>query len=190
MDKNLIEKYEKYANSDESLAILFVKNYLKAADNKKWIDILEWVRPKSFDYNYSEDEQIVCNENPRLVFTKVCCELFVRKKKPIYPPKNAMDEEKYKEYCRAICWETANKDISEQRKNGVKGPVFEIRGFLKKKKHKSHFIDNAPPEIKALEKNFNDKTDPLWDKALKYIQPDEYEFKITSVNYLKDYYEK
>lgn len=186
MDKNLIEKY---ANSDEALAILFVKKHLKVADNKKWIYILEYYRPNDFD-SYDEEQEFICNENPRLVFTKVICELFGRKKKPNYPPQNGMDEEKYKELCRAICWETANKDISDQRKIGVKGPVFEIKGYLKKIKHNNYFVKNAPPEIKTLEKNLNDMTNPLWDKASEYIQPDEYKFKITSVNYLKDYYEK
>lgn len=46
------------------------------------------------------------------------------------------------------------------------------------------FVDVASSEIKALSKNLSDRTDPLWDDAVRWIRPgvnDRYEFRIKRV---------
>jgi hypothetical protein len=177
MDKKLLEKYREYAASEESKAILFVKQNLKASKNK-WIDIIECFRPNGYIDYYNDD----CN------FKRVVCELFDRHDHPKYPKKEEkMSDKNYYLICRAITWETANNDIMKQRERGVEGPTYEIKGKKTPKKNKSIFVEDAPDEIKELEKDLNDFTSPLWNKAHKYLNPDAdaYEFKITSVRRLK-----
>ncbi len=175
MKDTLTEKYKKYANSEESYAVLFVKKYLKAAANK-WIDIIDW-------------EVGRYNDVKALEFQEVTCELFEKKIIPQYPSKNSFAYERdYILTCRAITWETAHRDIDEQRLKNITGPIYSLRGIRIRIKNPQHtgefFVPNAPDEIKALAKNLNDRTDPLWDIAVKYISHDEkyfYEYKLVDV---------
>lgn len=160
LKKKLIDIYVQYSNSVESYAVLFVKKYLKEADNM-WVEILETHTP--YYYNPSA-----------LQFKTVKCKLFPKTIEPIYPPKSkSMNEEQYTMLCRAITWETANKDIKKQQNQGIQGEEYIIVGtyYQLKKSKGSFFVSDAPPEIKALEKNLNDRTDPLWDIALSYMNP-------------------
>lgn len=167
MDNSLLEKYCEYFESEEAYAVLFVKKYLKAAKGK-WIDII-YIK----DFGYSNGE---CLE-----FKKVVCDVFGKRINPQYPSrKNSYSDYEYKMLCRAITWKTAHEDIENQRENGIVGTRYVISG--RKVKSNSIFVDEAPKEIKALEKNLNDRTNPLWDSATKYMKDDGYVF---SIKYIK-----
>ena len=163
MDEKLIEKYKEYANSVEAYAVLFVKKYLRASKGK-WVDIL------NFDVGYH-------NNVNHLEFEFVKCELFDRKIKPQYPPKNFFDKEyDYIIACRAITWEVAHNDIDNQRRAGIKGLKFQLNGVRNRYKNDNYtgyFINNTPKEIRDLLKNPNDRTDPLWEKALRFKSLEE-----------------
>lgn len=168
MDQKLLEEYRRYITSDEGRAVLFVKKYLNASKDK-WIDIL------SYDEDWHYDHH-------SLQYKKVVCELFTKKMRPKYNEVNA-DLGKYSRDNRYITWVTARTDIDNQRSKGIKGPCYEIVGRLIKTK--SRFVDDAPAEIKALEKNPNDKTNPLWDIAVKkYMRESEYDYVIKYIKRL------
>ena len=172
MNKILIEKFLEYANTEESQAVLFVKKYLNAS-NGYWVDIISCNK-----YLYSDAP---------LAFKNVTCELFKRTITPQYPSKSkfttngGFDEIKYILEIRAITWATANKDIEKQRNKNIKGKRFVMRGVSYPKKNKKFFIDSAPPEIKKLADNINDRTDPLWEKASNYIDNKTFVYELKSV---------
>jgi len=81
---------------------------------------------------------------------------------------------------RAITWETAHKDIEQQKAKNVAQSKFKITGvsYPKIRCEDNYFRDDAPPEIKALAKNLNDRTNPLWDKAVQYVDEQEFVYEI------------
>ena len=85
---------------------------------------------------------------------------------------------------RAITWETAHKDIEQQKSKNVAATRFKITSvsYDKNRNNKNYFRDDAPPEIKALAKNLNDRTNPLWDKAEQYINEPEFAYKTKQVS--------
>lgn len=167
MDKTLIEQYKKYAKTEDAFAILFVKKYLYASKNK-WVKINHIASSKYF----FED---------KLEFKSVTCELFDRKIKPEYPPAPKYVTEDYTLMCRAITWATANDDICDQERKGVHGTKYKLEGLKYNANKGGLFLENTPAEIKALENNPNDRTDPLWDIAVNYIREDNYRFKLKNV---------
>lgn len=170
-----VQKYLAYANSEEAYAILFVKKYLKQADSSVWIDILDYDAPLSY-------------ETKRLMFKSVTCELFPKKTTPRYPThKQFHNKDDYIIACRAVTWKTANRDIAMLRQKHYAGRRYRIRGMLYQDIEpgpETLFIPSAPPEIKVLAENLNDRTDPLWDIAVQYIQPNRHKFKITGIKRL------
>jgi hypothetical protein len=64
---------------------------------------------------------------------------------------------------------------------------FKITGisYDKNGSNKDFSREDAPPEIKALANNLYDRTNPLWDKALQYVNKPEfvYEIKKVYINY-------
>lgn len=175
MDKKLINKYRKYAATEEAFAVLFVKKHLRKAQGH-WVDITD-----SRQYEMSDDN---------LHFRYVHGGLFKRRIKPKYPPKSdfmvngKFDEHTYTLMVRAITWETAHRDIEQQKSKRVRPLNFKITGvsYDKNKGQKGYFRDDAPPEIKALEQNLSNRTNPLWDRAMKYVKEPEFVFKIKSVS--------
>lgn len=175
MDKKLINKYRKYAATEEAFAVLFVKKHLRKAQGH-WIDITDCRQ-----YEMSEDQ---------LHFRYVNGGLFKRKLKPKYPPKSdfvvngKFDENTYTLMVRAITWETAHLDIAQQKSKKVSPLNFKITGvsYDKNRGRKGYFRDDAPPEIKALEQNLSNRTNPLWDRAMEYVNEPEFVYKIKSVN--------
>ena len=171
-----VDKYLAYAESDEAYAILFVKKYLKSSIGC-WVDIIDYHCPNHYEPN-------------NLQFKKIVCDIFPRTIKPKYPKKEKFESnEDYYFVCRAITYDTAHNDINKQKRSGVKGKRFVVEGvrYLDKTKVRPPFFrSSAPKEIKALAKNLNDRTDPLWDKALLYINKDyvnfdPYNFKIIDI---------
>lgn len=174
MDDKLIKRYLKYANTEEAFAVLFVKKHLAQAKGH-WIDILNCRR-----YEMSEDN---------LHFRFVIGVLYMRKIQPKYPSKSAytidgkFDERSYYLMVRAITWEAAHKDVEQQKSKNVAGLKFKITGvsYDKNRNNKDYFRDDAPPEIKALANNLRDRTNPLWDQAMQYVNKPEFEYKIKQV---------
>jgi len=85
---------------------------------------------------------------------------------------------------RAVTWETAHKDIEQQKSKKVVALKFKITGvsYDKNRDNRGYFRDDAPPEIKALAKNLYDRTNPLWDKAMQYVNEPEFVYKIKQVS--------
>lgn len=174
MDDKLLKKYLKYANTEESFAVLFVKRHVAQAKGH-WIDIVECRR-----YEMSSDN---------LHFRFVVGGLYKRKIKPHYPSKSVytingrFDERGYYLMVRAITWETAHKDIEQQKSKNIAPRKFKITGvsYDKNRGNKNFFREDAPPEIKALANNLNDRTNPLWDVALQYANKPEFVYKIKQV---------
>ena len=175
MDDKLLKKYLKYANTDEALAVLFVKKHLVAQAKGHWIDVADCER-----YEMSSDN---------LHFRFVVGGLYKRKIQPKYPSKSTytidgkFDESGYYLMVRAITWETAHKDIEQQKLNKVVTQKFKITGvsYLEKRSANNFFRSDAPPEIKALANDLLDRTNPLWDRAMKYVNESEYVYKIKRV---------
>jgi hypothetical protein len=174
MDDKLLKKYLEYANTEESFAVLFVKKHLAQA-KEHWVDIVDCRR-----YEMSSDN---------LHFRFVVGGLYKRKIKPQYPSKSAytingkFDERGYYLMVRAITWETAHKNIEQQKSKNIAPRKFKITGisYDKNRSKKDFFREDAPPEIKALANNLNDRTNPLWDRALQYANKPEFVYEIKKV---------
>lgn len=84
---------------------------------------------------------------------------------------------------RAITWETAHRDIEQQKSKNIVSRKFKITGisYDKNRSKKDFFREDAPPEIKALASNLNDRTNPLWDRALQYANKPEFIYEIKKV---------
>lgn len=174
MEDRLLKKYLKYANTDEAFAVLFVKKHL-AESKGCWIDIVDCRR-----YEMSSDN---------LHFRFVIGNLYKRKIRPHYPSKSdytidgKFDEHMYHMMIRAITWETAHKDIEQQKSRNSASRKFKITGvsYDKNRGKKGFFREDAPPEIAALANNLQDRTNPLWDKALQYANEPEFVYKIKKI---------
>jgi hypothetical protein len=175
----LVNKYTKYAKTDEGMAVLFVKKYLRKANSRMWVDIVGIEAPKYYEIGYMQ-------------FKTVVCELFPRTAKPEYPPKSQyLTKEEYELVCRAIDWETAKKDVKEQKKRGVRGQRYRIEGviYVNKKDRPPIFLQSAPDKIKALSNDVNNQSSSLWEEAYQYINPDyleydEFQYKIKKIEQL------
>lgn len=171
MDDKLLKRYRAYASTEEAFAILLVKQNLSQSQGH-WIDVINCRR-----YELSSD---------RMHFRFVFGYLFKRKVQPKYPPRSAytingkFDERAYSLMSRAITWETAHTDISQQKAKRVEPLKFKIEGvsYDRNKDNKGYFRDDAPPEIKALTNNLYDRTNPLWDKAEQYINKPEFVYEV------------
>ena len=174
MDDKLLKKYLDYANTEEAFAVLFVKTHLAQARGH-WVDIVDCRR-----FEMSSD---------KLHFRFVVGGLFKRTIQPQYPPKSAytiggkFDERGYYQMARAITWETAHKDIEQQKSKNVAPSKFKVTGvcYEKSRSCKDYFRNDAPPEIKSLAKNLRDRTNPLWDKAIRYVRTPEFVYKIKQI---------
>lgn len=171
MDDRLLKLYREYASTEEAFAVLFVKMNLAQAKGH-WIDVV-----KSQRYEMSSDE---------LHFKFVEGGLYKRKIHPQYPPKSAytingrFNEREYYFMTRAITWEAAHKDIEQQKSKNIRPLAFEVTGvsYDKNQGNTNFFRDDAPPEIKALANNLYDRTDPLWNRAMRYIIEPEFVYEV------------
>lgn len=174
MDDRLLKLYRAYASSEEAFAVLFVKKHMTQAKGH-WVDIANCRR-----YELSSDN---------MHFRFVVGGLYQRKLHPQYPPKSAytvegkFNEREYYLMTRAITWQTAHKDIEQQKSKGVACKRFRITGvsYDKNSDNNQFFRDDAPPEIKALAQNLLNRTDPLWDRALQYAVKPEFVYEIRSI---------
>ena len=174
MDDTLLKQYLEYANTEEAFAVLFVKKHLAQAKGH-WVDIVDCRR-----YEMSPD---------KLHFRFVVGALYKRKMRPQYPSRSRytingqFDERGYYLMARAITWKTAHKDIQQQKSRNVTASKFKITGvsYDKNRRNQKYFRDDAPPEIKALANDLSDRTDPLWDKAMQYVNEPEFVYEIKEV---------
>jgi hypothetical protein len=170
MDDTLLRRYLEYASSEEAKAVLFAKNQIAQAKGH-WVDILNCRR-----YYESEDP---------FHFKFVTGGLFRRRIQPQYPPRSTFskdgrfDERRYYLAVRAITWEAAHRDIEQQKSKRASHLRFKITGivYVRLRAAKNFFRDDAPPEIKALANNLNVRTNPLWDRAVEYINRPELVYK-------------
>jgi hypothetical protein len=171
MDDRLLKRYRDYASTEEAFAVLLVKEHLAQAKDH-WIDVVNCRR-----FEMSPDN---------MHFRFVVGGLFKRMIHPQYPPRSAyttsgkFDERAYYLMTRAITWETAHVDIEQQKAQKVSPLKFEIKGvsYDKNAGSKGYFRDDAPPEIKALADNLYDRTNPLWDRAMQYINAPEFVYEV------------
>jgi hypothetical protein len=170
MNDGLLRKYLDYANTEEAFAVLFVKKHLAQAKGH-WIDVGDCRR-----YEMSSDN---------FHFRFVAGGLYKRKVVPQYPPRSSytingsFDEHGYNSMTRAITWAAAHADIEQQKSRNVAPLKFEVKGIsYDKNRNAGYFRDDAPPEIKKLADNLYDRTDPLWDKAMKYINEPEFVYEV------------
>lgn len=179
MDEKLLNRYLEYANSEEALAVLFVKKHLAQAEGH-WVDIADCRR-----YEMSSD---------RLHFRFVVGGLYKRRMQPHYPSKSAYTsdgsfrERDYDLMTRAIAWEAAHTDIEQQKSKNIAATEFKITGvsYDKNRSAKSYFRDDAPSEIRALAENPYDRTNPLWDIAMQYVNKPEFVYEIRHIYVMKD----
>ncbi len=178
MDNRLLKKYLEYTNTEEAFAVLFVKKHLTQAKGH-WVDIVKCRR-----YEMSSDN---------LHFKFVIGGLYKRRIRPRYPAKSAytingiFDERGYYLMTRAITWETAHTDIDQQKSEHVAASKFEITGisYDRNQGNKDYFRSDAPPEIKALADNLLDRTNPLWDKAVQYVNEPDFVYEVREVRVIE-----
>ena len=171
MNESLLTRYRKYARTDEAYAVAFVRLHL-AQSRGHWVDPVDFRR-----YEMSEDV---------LHFRHVVGGLFKKRLHPVYPPQadftvnGRFDEQRYVLVTRAITWETAHNDIDNQKTAKVRPLKFEVTGvnYDRNRGNRSFFTDDAPPEIKELATNLNDRTNPLWDRAMQYINGPDFVYEI------------
>lgn len=133
MDDELLEKYLEYAKSEESLAVLFVKKHLAQAKGH-WIDIVDCQR-----YEMYSDEL--------LHFRFVLGGLYKRKIQPEYPSKSSIyTDREYYLMVRAITWETAHRDIEQQKSKNIASRKFKITG-IRYAKNKSKSKKRSPKYV-------------------------------------------
>ena len=126
----------------------------------------------------------------KLHFRFVVGGLYKKRIQPQYPPKSEytiagqFNQREYSSMIRAITLETAHKDIEQQKSKNISPAKFKITGvsYPKMRCEDNYFPEDAPPEIKALAKNLNDRTNPLWDKAAQYVDQQEFVYKIKQVS--------
>jgi hypothetical protein len=175
MDEKLLREYLIYAKTDEAAAVLFAKKHLSEATKGHWIDISGCRQYEKSAY--------------RSHFRFVAGRLYKRKIQPQYPSKLAymingkFDERGYSSMVRAITWKTAHEDIEQQKLKNLVSRSFKITGisYDKNRDNKNFFREDAPLEIKALASDLYDRTNPLWDKALKYANKPEFVYEIKNI---------
>ena len=171
MDERLLRRYREYASSEKAFAVLLVKKHLPQAKGH-WVDVVNCRRCEM-----SSDS---------MHFQFVVGGLFKRKIQPKYPPRSdytsngKFDERAYYLMTRAITWEAAHTDIEQQKAKRIAPLEFEVRGvsYDKNRDSTGYFRDDAPPEIRALADNLLDRTNPLWDSAMQYINAPEFVYEV------------
>lgn len=159
--------YIRYVESGESAAVFVVRDIVQSLSTSgKWIDII------SMDcYNEEPDGK---------AFNWIVCELFPRKIQPEYSEDAAHN--KY------ITWQTATKDIFQQRSEGYNGPKYLILCTLRNKnKGKTiNFVlfrifkafvgpgdatrlrSEAPKEFES--ESFTEPMKPDWEYKIKFLR--------------------
>lgn len=100
-------EYISYIKNGESAAVFITRDLaLGIPTSGMWVDVVFAAKKERKDDRWDFNYFIV--------------ELFPRKIKPVYPKNASADDKKY------ITWQTAHKDIDEQRKQGYHGKIYKI----------------------------------------------------------------
>lgn len=101
---------KEFAASEQAKAICAVKKHFLGADDY-WIDIKKAVPDK-----YSEND-----------FIFIVFELFKKRVIPSYPPREPGESIRdHYLFCRAITWDTAKRDIENQKARGYNGHIWRM----------------------------------------------------------------
>ena len=177
LSKEKLRKYLEYASTDEARAVLFVKKQLRKSA-EYWIEIIDCVSYQNKNSN-------------NLEFTLLVCGLYKKKLKSAYPPKKKftfdgkLNEREYYLAVRAITWETAHMDISQQKTKSIKGKNFEIKG-VKYNKNRGEFIKEPPwldsPAWKDVDIHSLRGADQSY--VQQFLAPPDWRYEIKSIRRL------
>lgn len=168
MGKNKIydAEYISYVESGESAAVFITRDIADEINTKgKWIDVIDL---DTFD------------KQGRKAFNYFIVELFDRKIRPVYPEKADDDTKKY------ITWQTAHKDINEQRSRGIRGPKYIVLSHLYNKNKGTYrtikAVWNKTFEQWVPEKWYSTSSCEYRDKKV-YVPPhkDDWQYKVQAV---------
>lgn len=159
-------EYINYIKSGESAAVFIVRDICDSIDTSGyWIDIL--------------DAPIISRTFDKWNFDRIDIELFPRKINPVYNSRMSDKEKKY------VTWETAKRDIEQQRRNGFVGNKYRIVPKLYNKNKK-----NSKLVRKLWNKTFNRYVPERWKTSsceYRMVQeaiPPKWEYTIVSVKKL------
>ncbi|WP_205747408.1 hypothetical protein [Desulfopila sp. IMCC35006] len=179
LSEEKLKEYLKYASTDEARAVLFVKKQIKESAGH-WIDIIDCVSYQNDNPNDLEFKLVICGHYKRIL-------------KPKYPPKSnfifngKLNEKEYYLSVRAITWETAHKDISQQKSKGIKGVMFEIKG-VKYNKNRGKFIKDPPWLNSPAWKNVDIHSLRGADRSYvqQFLAPPDWRYEIKSIRKLSN----
>ena len=142
-----------YIESGESAAVYIVRDVVQSIDTKgKWIDVLS--------LSTNRKRRVMGRRN----FNWIIVELFPRNLQPLY-------DECDTDYNKYLTWETAHKDIRNQRRVGYHGEKYLVLCDLYNKNHNMNIMDTVEEkweyriqavkrinskQVKYIERNFCD----------------------------------
>lgn len=142
-----------------------------------WVDVVELSASK---------------KNDQFEFNYIIVELFRRKIKPQYPEKDGFDINDYAETCRYITWETANRDIQEQKSKKIIGPKYLVLCTLINRNKGKWIIEDA-----VWNKTFQRWINKDWimtpacvvKKRKRYVPPEknDWYYQIDAVKKLRNF---
>jgi len=122
-------EYISYIDSGESAAVFVVRDIVNTVDSfGKWIHIV--------------DIDTYKKEN-RIAFNYIIAELFDRKIKLDYLPKDSYSDIDYRNINKYITWQTAHEDINNQKMCNVIGPKYLILCNLYNKNKGKWVVEDA-----------------------------------------------
>lgn len=172
--KSLLKRYSNYIKTEESQVVFFVKVNVNDLDTKsKWIDVV------GYDYRL--------RSYGRSGFNYMIVELFDRIILPKYPKKTQdQSDAEYTSLCRAITWEVAHEDISKQRTEGIRGPIYLIATTLYNKNRGKKIIEMKPFWNEEYGGFDHTGKVPTTEKAVEKDMEPEWVYKISGLKQIND----
>jgi hypothetical protein len=122
-------EYISYVERGDSAAVFIVRDIVVEIETSNmWVDVVDLSASK---------------KNNQFEFNYIIVEIFKRKIKPLYPEKDEFNGFDYTETCKYITWETANRDIQEQKSKKFIGPKYLILCSLINKNKGKWIIEDA-----------------------------------------------
>jgi hypothetical protein len=131
-------------------------------------------------------------KNDQFEFNYIIVEIFKRKIKPLYPAKDEFDRFDYTETCKYITWETANRDIQEQKSKKIIGPKYLVLCTLINRNKGKWIIEDA-----VWNKTFQRWVNKDWimtpacvvKKRKRYVPPEknDWYYQINAVKKLRNF---
>lgn len=169
--KDILKEYSNYLRSEEATVVYLAKYVAEELDTKnKWINVVDY---DNWGYKINLDKN--GNEIEKLAFNYIIVELYQRKINPKYP------EDADRRLKRAITWKASHEDISAQRSQGIRGPMFLITCQLyniNRGKKKTVKYDNWNEEFGGFDLTGKYPTTTITRKV--DIEP-EWDYRITGI---------